>query len=75
MVSVQIRVSGIPRTVQAMPNQNIGQFLSANGVDTTRSAVYLNGAPITPTTCGQTLAEAGITETALISSVQKTANA
>lgn len=75
MITVTIRANGVPRTVQAMPTQVIGDFLSANGVDSTRTAIYLNGAPLTPSTSAQTFAAAGIVENALISSVVKTANA
>lgn len=75
MITVTIRANGVPRTVQAMPTQVISEFLSANGVDTTRTAIYLNGAPLTPSTGAMTFAAAGITDNALVSSVVKTANA
>lgn len=75
MITVTIRANGVPRTVQAMPTQVIGDFLSANGVDTTRTAVYLNGTPLTPSTSAMTFTAAGVTDNALVSSVIKTANA
>ena len=75
MITVTIRANGVPRTVQAMGTQVIGEFLSANGIDTTRTSVYLNGNPINPSTAALTFDAAGIRESALISSVVKTANA
>ena len=75
MITVTIRANGISRTAQALPTQNIGEFLSANGINAANTAVYLNGGPLTPTILNQTFAAAGITDNALVSSVTKTANA
>jgi len=75
MLQVTIRASGVPRIVQAMPQQNIGEFLIANGIDSGRNALYINGAPLTPSISAQSFAQAGYTNQVLISSVVKTANA
>lgn len=75
MITVTIRANGVPREVQALPTQVINDFLLNNGIDTSRTAIFLNGNSLTPSMGLKTFADAGITGNALISSVVKTANA
>ena len=75
MIEINIRANGVPRTVHALPGQNIGDFLTANGLSCSKTALYINEVPISPSIEAMSFMEAGISGSALIKSVMKTSNA